>query len=138
MKTTAKKRLVAVALIASSVLSLCGGCNSSCNSGCNGLELHPIYKSALIGALIGGIVGYQSEEPGEGAAVGAVIFGVGELLKQIDEQSKAEKVIVDIHNSNGSVTPVELKKKDCIYIGPKGEHYEQLPTEEQLRPEYGL
>lgn len=144
MKTTAKKT-AAVALIVSLLLPLCGGCNSNCN----GLKLSPIYRSALEGAIIGGIIGHQSEEPGEGAAVGAVIFVVGELLKQSDKLSDEERkqkdedeevkeVVIEIHNSNGSVTPVKLKKEGCIYIGPKGEHYEQLPTEEQLRGEYGL
>jgi len=33
---------------------------------------------------------------------------------------------------------VVLKKKGSIYVGPNGERYEQLPTEEQLKPVYGL
>lgn len=44
----------------------------------------------------------------------------------------------NIHNDNGSITPVKIRKKDGTYIGPKGERYEQLPTEEQLKPLYGL
>jgi len=144
MKTTAKKTLVPIVLIMSLLLSLCSGCNSNCS----GLKLSPIYTAAITGAIVGGIIGYQSEEPGEGAAVGAAIFGVGQLLKEIDEQHKdrghkdkdecKDEVVVEIHNNNGSVTPVKLKKEGCIYIGPKGEHYEKLPTEEQLRPVYGL
>ncbi|MHC4425271.1 MAG: hypothetical protein ACYSYV_04140 [Planctomycetota bacterium] len=147
MKTTVKKT-VATVLIASLVLGLCGGCNTGCSDGGNGWKLSPIYESALWGALIGGIVGYQSEEPGEGAAIGAGIFGVGELLKQTDRHDKekehrhkdecVEEVVVEIHNPNGSITPVELKKEGSIYIGPKGERYEQLPTQEQLKPLYGL
>lgn len=144
MKTTAKKTLVLIVLIVSLVLGFCGGCNSNCS----GFKLSPIYRAAITGAIVGGIIGYQSEEPGEGAAVGAAIFGVGQLLKEIDKQHKdredkdedecENEVVVEIHNSNGSVTPVKLKKEGCIYIGPKGEHYEKLPTEEQLRPVYGL
>jgi hypothetical protein len=149
MKTTAKKTSVALVLIASLVLGLCSGCNSGCGHSDNGLKLSPIYKSALWGALIGGIVGYQSEEPGEGAAIGAAIFGVGQLLKQTDKLHKerehedddndeeGEEVVVIIRNNNGSVLPVELKKKGFTYIGPKGEKYEHLPTEEQLRAAYG-
>jgi len=33
---------------------------------------------------------------------------------------------------------VTLKKKGDSYIGPKGERYDELPTEEQLKPIYGL
>ena len=141
MKTIAKQESAVIALVVSVALGLCG-----CNEGNSNMKLNPIYTQSLVGALIGGIVGYQSDEPGEGAAVGAAIFGVGELLHQIDQDHKdrehedecGKEVVVEIHNDNGSVTPVRLKRKDCAYIGPKGEHYEELPTEEQLKPIYGL
>jgi len=146
MKTTTQNRSVAVILILSLALALCGGCNEG-----NGhMRLHPIYSSALMGALIGGIIGHQSDETGEGVALGATLFGVGSLLHEMDHAQKhnnewnssgenpecAERVIVDIHNDNGSITPVTLKKKGDSYFGPKGERYE--PTEEQLKPIYGL
>ncbi len=103
-------------------------------------------KAAIGGAIIGGIVGYQSDEPGEGAAVGAVVLGVGQLLHELDQvhqekehkRKEKEQVVVEIHNDNGSITPVKLKKEGSGYIGPKGERYEELPTEEQLKPIYGL
>jgi hypothetical protein len=136
------KTPVIVALVASSLL-LCG-CNEE-------LELHPIYQQAITGAIVGGIIGYQSHEEGEGAALGAAILGVGELLQQIDKNKRPEKeyeeediegfkevFIIQVHNSNGSVTPVEIEKRDEMYFGPKGEMYEQLPTEEQLKPVYGF
>ena len=95
-------------------------------------------------------MGYQSREEGEGAAVGAALFGVGELLRQIDNNSGQQKqgkygnndeikeiYIIQVHNSNGSITPVELTKQGNIYIGPKGEQYEKLPTEEDLKA-YGF
>lgn len=145
MKPTTHKTPVIVALIVSALL-LCG-----CNEG---LKLHPIYGEAIQGAIIGGIIGYQSREEGEGAALGAAVFGIGELLKQLDEHECKEKehedwddddddgykeiFVIQVHNSNGSITPVEVEKKGNIYIGPKGEQYEQLPTEEQLKPVYGF
>ncbi len=141
MRTTQKKS-VAVVLVLSLVLGLCAGCNED-NSD---MKLSPIYGSAIAGALIGGIIGYQSDETGEGVAVGAAVLGVGQLLHELDEANKHEEhedecdkeVVVQIHNDNGSITPVKLKRKDCAYIGPKGERYEELPTEEQLKPIYGL
>jgi len=142
MKRKPYKTPVIVALVVSSLL-LCG-CNEE-------LRLHPIYQQAITGAIIGGIIGYQSREEGEGAALGAAVFGIGELLEQIDkEKSKEEKhrdkdtdgckevFVIQVHNSNGSITPVEIEKKDDTYFGPKGEMYEQLPTEEQLKPVYGF
>ena len=141
MKTATKKTSVATVLIGSLVLSLCGGCS--------GLLLSPIYSSVLGGALVGGIIGYQSGEAAAGALLGGAFCVIGELLDQTDKLAKeekkqndkdedVEKIVVEIHNSNGSITPVELKKMGRIYIGPKGEHYKQLPTEEQLAPVYGL
>ncbi len=144
MKTTTQNRLVAVTLILSLVLGLCG-----CNEGNGKMKLSPIYTSALMGALVGGIIGYQSDETDEGIALGAAVCGVGALLSEMDnadsqwnesvrKEECCENVIIDIHNDNGSITPVKLKKKGDTYIGPKGERYDQLPTEEQLKPVYGL
>jgi hypothetical protein len=129
MRATAKKTPVVTVLISSLVVSLCGGCAS--------LQWHPIYSAALGGALVGLIIGHQSNEDGEGAALGAAIAATGCLLKQIDDMAKEEKVVVEVTNDDGSLTPVVLKRKANIYIGPKGETYEKLPTEEQLKPLYG-
>jgi hypothetical protein len=142
MNTNSYKTPVIVALVVSSLI-LCG-CNEE-------LRLHPIYHQAITGAIVGGIIGYQSHEEGEGAALGAAILGIGELLEQIDKNKRPEKeyeeedidgfkevFVIQVHNSNGSITPVEIEKKDDMYFGQKGEMYEQLPTEEQLKPIYGF
>jgi hypothetical protein len=142
------KKTVPVVLIASLVPALFGCCEEHRNDGGKPLRLGPIYGSAITGAIIGGIVGHQSDEPGEGAAVGAALFGVGALLGEIDRQHEkgehkheeecAEEVVIQIRNDNGSTMPIVLKKKGGTYIGPNGEHYKELPTEEQLKPIYGL
>ena len=141
MNLTIHKIPIIVALIVSSLLL--SGCNEE-------LRMSDIYGASLGGALVGGIVGYQSHEEGEGAAIGAAICGVGELLNQLDNPKSKEKehrddddddddngckeiFVIQVHNSNGSLTPVEVEKRGDIYIGPKGEQYEQLPTEEQLK-----
>jgi hypothetical protein len=129
MRTIAIRKPVAIALIGSLLMSVCGGCSE--------LKWHPIYSAALGGALVGWIIGHQSDQDGEGAAIGAAIGATGCLLEQIDRMSKEEKVVVEVTNSDGSITPVVLKKKASVYIGPKGEHYDKKPTEEQLRPLYG-
>ena len=151
MKTKNRKTSVVIVLIASLVMSACGGCSSD-SSGAGRLKLSPIYESALWGAAIGGIIGYQSDEAGEGAALGAVIFGVGALLQQTDkmpeqrredkheeeEEEEGQEVVIQINNENGSLMPVVLKKEGGTYVGPNGEHYKRLPTAEQLKPVYGL
>jgi hypothetical protein len=56
------------------------------------------------------------------------------------QQPAEEQVVVWITNDNGSRTPVTLtRQRDTgYYVGPKGEYYVVLPTDEQLRPMYGL
>lgn len=44
-----------------------------------------------------------------------------------------------VQNSNGSQTPVALRRADNgQFIGPKGEYYNGYPTNEQLRQLYGM
>jgi hypothetical protein len=138
------QRVLAMIVVFSLLASVfCSGC---------GLSVHPIYTSTLAGALIGGIIGYQSDEALAGALIGGAILGVGELLSQTDkigEENEEEqgacsgpqqdqKVVVEVTNSNGSITPVLLTKKGSLYVGPDGEAYSQRPTDQQLRPVYGL
>ncbi len=47
-------------------------------------------------------------------------------------------VDVWITNSNGSRTPVRLTRQGAWYIGPRGEWYPTMPTNEQLRVIYGF
>ena len=47
-------------------------------------------------------------------------------------------VTVWITNSNGSTTPVTLTRQGGSYIGPRGEYYAAMPSNEQLRMVYGF
>lgn len=47
-------------------------------------------------------------------------------------------VTVWITNSNGSRTSVKLTKHGPWYVGPRGEWYTTMPTNEQLRVVYGF
>lgn len=47
-------------------------------------------------------------------------------------------VVVNVVNPNGSYTPVTLRQEGGTFVGPRGERYLQMPTEEQLRQVYGL
>ncbi len=43
-----------------------------------------------------------------------------------------------ITNSNGSKTLVQLTRDGLWYVGPRGELYSSIPTNEQLRVVYGF
>jgi len=101
---------------------------------------------ALAGAGIGQLAGGDTEATLIGAAVGA---GAGYMLgNESDKKNaiaerdaiRAEQncTVVWITNSNGSQVPVRLAKNGPAYIGPRGEIYNQLPTQDQLRPVYGF
>jgi hypothetical protein len=47
-------------------------------------------------------------------------------------------VTVWITNSNGSQTSVPLTRQGRGYLGPRGEYYDQMPTNEQLLVVYGF
>jgi hypothetical protein len=47
-------------------------------------------------------------------------------------------ITVWITNSNGSKTSVKLTRQGPWYIGPRGEYYTSMPTNEQLRVAYGF
>jgi hypothetical protein len=47
-------------------------------------------------------------------------------------------VTVWITNSNGSQTSVNLRRSGPGFVGPRGEWYPGMPTEEQLRMVYGF
>ena len=48
------------------------------------------------------------------------------------------QITVWITNSNGSKTSVQITRHGGWYIGPRGEYYDQMPTNEQLRVVYGF
>lgn len=48
------------------------------------------------------------------------------------------ELTVWVVNSNGSQIAVRLTRRSTGYIGPKGEYYHTLPTNEQLRMVYGF
>jgi hypothetical protein len=81
-------------------------------------------------------------------ALMAVTLSLGLLFVEgCEDQARAEReiirqemntVTVKVTNSNGSISQVKLIKQGVGYVGPRGEYYEQLPTEDQLRPVYGF
>lgn len=130
---------ILVAAVVSFGLAFFVGCESDAQTG------------ALIGtgagAGIGQAIGRDTESTLIGAGVGAV---AGYMIGNESDKKKAaaerdeirrqmNTVTVNVVNSNGSITPVTLRRQGTGYIGPRGEYYSQLPTSEQLRQAgYGL
>jgi hypothetical protein len=119
-------------------LALVAGCESDAQTGAA--------VGALAGAGIGQLAGGDTEATLIGAAVGG---GAGYMLGNEQDKKKAaddreslrqemNTVMVKVTNSNGSIIQVPLSKQGVGYVGPRGEYYDKLPTEDQLRPVYGF
>ena len=101
---------------------------------------------ALAGAGIGQLAGGDTEATLIGAAVGgAAGYMLGNEGDKTKEQAQRaymyqemRTVAVNITNSNGSISQVRLKKHGVGYVGTRGEYYNHLPTEDELRPIYGF
>lgn len=123
-----------------------GGCENDAQTG------------ALIGTAAGAGVGQAIGRNTAGTLIGAAVGGFGgyvignESDKKKAQQSQAaavaqaqaqaqaaqDNVTVWVTNSNGSKTPVTLKKSGPSFIGPKNEVYPNMPTEDQLKAVYGF
>lgn len=119
-------------------LAFVAGCESDAQTGAA--------IGSLAGAGIGQLAGGDTESTLIGAAVGG---GAGYMIgsEQDKKKTKAEidslrqdmnTVTVNITNSNGSVSPILLRKQGVGYVGPRGEYYNHLPTQEELKPIYGF
>jgi uncharacterized protein YcfJ len=114
------------------------GCQSDAQSGAA--------LGALAGAGIGQIAGRNTESTLIGAAVGGtagyILGNEGDKKKSQAERAylrqQTDYVAVNITNSNGSVSQVRLRKQGVGYVGTRGEYYNHLPNEDQLRPVYGF
>jgi len=130
--------LILMAVAVGLGLAFVAGCESDAQTG------------ALIGTAVGAgagqAIGGDTESTLIGAAVGG---GAGYIIgsEQDKKKTKAEIdalrqdmniVTVNITNSNGSVSQVLLRKQGVGYVGPRGEYYNHLPTEEELKPIYGF
>ena len=86
-------------------------------------------EGALIGAAVGGGAGYMLGNEGDKKKAAADRDAI---------RSEMNTVTVNITNSNGSVSPVLLRKQGVGYVGPRGEYYDKLPGQEKLHPVYGF
>ena len=87
-------------------------------------------EGAVAGALVGGLLGHVTGKQKD------VSNSQQAQINQLQVQQNQK--IVNISNSNGSVTPVVLHRVGAQWQGPRGEFYTTMPTPEQLAPVYGL
>lgn len=85
---------------------------------------------ALVGGLLGGVMGNQQD------AMQRQNESVNQRLQSVEAQ--ANTTVVNVTNSNGSTTPVVLHRSGSQWVGPRGELYNALPGEAQLKPVYGF
>ncbi|MEK6895375.1 MAG: glycine zipper domain-containing protein [Nanoarchaeota archaeon] len=104
---------------------------------------------ALFGALAGGLLGaatghwdYALGGAAIGAGAGAIAgneYDKDKMYQKIERVERdANTMIINVSNSNGSVIPVPIRRDKNIYYGPRGEIYNNIPTEDQLRKIYGF
>lgn len=108
---------------------------------------------AGVGAGVGAIAGNNISgfSRAEGAVAGAIVGGLlgavaGNQQAQINSQQQqinalnqqVNQTVVNVTNSNGSITPVILTRQGSQWRGPRGELYNTLPTEAQLKSVYGF
>jgi len=130
--------LILMAVAVGLGLAFVAGCESDAQTG------------ALLGTGVGALAGQAIGGDTEATLIGAAVGGGGGYIigsEQDKKKTKAEIdalrqdmniVTVNITNSNGSVSQVLLRKQGVGYVGPRGEYYNTLPTEEELKPIYGF
>ncbi len=84
-------------------------------------------EGAIAGAVLGSIIG---------AALGAQQDSFSQQIGAVNESATTS--IVNVKNSNGSYTPVVIRKVGNQFVGPRGEYYSAMPTEDQLKAPYGF
>ena len=103
---------------------------------------------AAIGAILGNNLGGSRNDRELGIAAGALVGGLvgnqygrqGQMQQQLNSVQQQQFITtVWIENANGSKTPVVLRQTEGgQYIGPRGEYYTTMPTQEQLKQVYGM
>lgn len=133
---------VSTVFVVSVAIVFVTGCESDASKGAG--------IGGLAGAGVGAIIGHQSGNTAEGALIGgAVGAGGGYMIgnerdkkktqAEMDQlRSEMNNVTVTVTNSNGSKSQVLLRKQGVGYVGPRGEFYDHLPTDEELRPLYAF
>jgi hypothetical protein len=137
-----QSKTISVALIVSLSLVFIAGCKSDAQTGAG--------VGVLGGALAGQLIGGNTKSTLIGAGIGG---GAGYIIGNERDKNKTQakteaemnqlraemsNVTVNVTNSNGSTSQVLLRKQGVGYVGPRGEFYDHLPTDAELRSLYAF
>jgi hypothetical protein len=139
--------IVLVAAVVSVGLLFAIGCESDAQTGALigtgvgagvGQAIGRNTESTLIGAGVGAGAGYMIGNEQDKKKTRAEMESIRQENAQMRQESaqtqqEMSTVTVNITNSNGSITPVTLRRQGGFYVGPRGETYTTLPTQEQLK-----
>jgi hypothetical protein len=115
-------------------------------AGCRTAAQTGVMIGALAGAGIGQALGGSTEATAVGTALGAAagyVMGHGEdehnLLQEPSRiREEMDYGTVTIRNADGSIRRIRLRQEGIGYIGTRGEYYDHLPTEDELKGTYGF
>jgi len=115
--------------------------------GCEGpSQTRGTVGGAALGAGAGAIAGHNIDgiSTGQGAVAGGLIGGLlgNQMGRQQDQINRLDSQVnhaeVHVRNSNGSITPVYLRRSGSGWVGQRGEYYSTLPSAAQLQGVYGF
>jgi len=129
---------IVILIAAAAGLLTTAGCQNSAQTGAA--------LGVLAGAGLGQAVGHHAGATVIGAAIGGA---AGYIIGNEDDKQRADMerihmrqemdyVTVNITNSNGSISRVRLWRDGVGYLGTRGEYYDHLPTQDELRLVYGF
>jgi hypothetical protein len=145
-----KGKIAMLKTIITAALTVTVGLGTLVMSGCES----DAQTGALIGTAAGAGIGQAIGRNTTGTLIGAGVGAAGGYLigNESDKNKAKEKnqsqmsqiqaeqntVTVWITNSNNSKIPVKLRKDGPNFIGPRGEIYQNMPTEAELKMVYGF
>ena len=128
------------------VVLIAAGAGMVAMAGCETAAQTGAAIGVLAGAGIGQAIGGNTEATVIGAAVGGAS---GYMIGNEEDKAQArwerrrireemDCVTVNVRNSNGSISQVRLRREGIGYVGARGEYYDHLPADDELRPVYGF
>jgi hypothetical protein len=133
--------------LAKQLLWIAALCGVVMVSGCKTEAQTKAVWGTAIGAGAGQLIGGDTEATLIGAGIGA---GAGYLWGSMQDNKKEDEIAAQtipqgedietvwVTNSDGTRTAVQLRRTTSgRYVGERGEIYETLPTENELKERYG-
>jgi len=132
-----RARMIFVAVVGISLLAA-AGCETAAQTG----AAVGVLAGAGIGQAVGGTAGATIAGAAIGGAAGYMIGNEEDKREARTEHVRIRQemdfVVVNVTNSNGSISRVRLWREGPGFVGTRGEYYDHLPTQDELRPIYGF